>query len=68
VVLLDLYKKKRIYRKDAPAMWCPECRTGVAQVEVQDKEINSYFNEILFEVEEEKLKLRQLAQNFFQHV
>ncbi len=54
---LDLYKKGRIYRKDAPAMWCPECRTGVAQVEVQDKEIDSYFNDILFECENEKIKI-----------
>ncbi len=54
---LDLYKKGRIYRKDAPAMWCPECRTGVAQVEVQDKEIDSYFNDILFECEKEKIKI-----------
>jgi valyl-tRNA synthetase len=54
---LDLYKKGRIYRKDAPAMWCPECRTGVAQVEVQDKEIDSYFNDILFECGKEKIKI-----------
>ncbi len=47
---LDLYKKNRIYRKDAPAMWCPNCQTGVAQVEVQDKEQDSTFNDILFKV------------------
>jgi len=47
---LDLYKKGRLYRKDAPAMWCPECKTGVAQVEVQDKEIESTFNDIVFKV------------------
>lgn len=47
---LDLYKKGRLYRKDAPAMWCPECKTGVAQVEVQDKEIDSTFNDIIFKV------------------
>lgn len=47
---LDLFKKGRLYRKDAPAMWCPECKTGVAQVEVHDKEIDSTFNDILFKV------------------
>ncbi|HTZ41649.1 MAG TPA: valine--tRNA ligase [Candidatus Omnitrophota bacterium] len=47
---LDLHKKGRMYRKDAPAMWCPECRTGVAQVEVQDKEIDSMFNDIIFKM------------------
>jgi len=54
---LDLYKKGRIYRKDAPAMWCPECRTCIAQVEVQDKEMDSYFNDILFESDGEKIKI-----------
>jgi len=54
---LDLYKKGRMYRKDAPAMWCPECRTGVAQVEVQDKEIDSTFNEIIFRIGKEDLKI-----------
>ncbi len=48
---LDLYKKGRVYRKDAAAMWCPECRTGVSQVEVQDKEVDSTFNDIIFKVE-----------------
>lgn len=52
---LDLYKKGRVYRKDAPAMWCPECRTGVAQVEVQDKEIDSTFNDIVFKVDGKEL-------------
>lgn len=45
---LDLLKKNRVYRKDAPAMWCPECQTGVAQVEVQDKMMDSTFNDIVF--------------------
>jgi valyl-tRNA synthetase len=52
---LDLYKQGRVYRKDAPAMWCPECKTGVAQVEVQDREISSAFNDIVFKVGKEEL-------------
>ncbi len=48
---LDLYKKKRMERRDAPAMYCPECRTGVAQVEVEDKEIPSMFVDIIFKVD-----------------
>jgi valyl-tRNA synthetase len=54
---LDLFKKGRLYRKDAPAMWCPECRTGVAQVEVHDKEIDSTFNDIIFTAGKEKLTI-----------
>jgi len=52
---IDLYRKGRIYRKDAPAMFCPECKTGVAQVEVQDKEIDSFFNDIVFLVDGKEL-------------
>jgi len=47
---LDLYKLKRAYRKDAPTMWCPECKTGVAQVEIEDKEFDTTFNDIIFKV------------------
>jgi len=54
---LDLYKKGRLYRKDAPSMWCPECRTGVSQVEIKDKEIESTFNDIIFMVGKEKLTI-----------
>ncbi len=52
---LDLYKKGRIYRKDAPTMYCPECQTGVAQVEVKDKEVDSEFVYIKFKVDNEDL-------------
>src|SRR3989344_2996802 len=54
---IDLYKKGRMERKDAPAMWCPECRTGVSQVEVHDKEIDSTFNDIIFKSENEDLMI-----------
>mgnify|MGYP001568270172 CR=1 FL=1 len=54
---LDLYKKGRLYRKDAPSMWCPECKTGVAQVELKDKEMSSTFNDIIFKVGKEDLKI-----------
>lgn len=51
---LDLYKKGRMERKDAPAMWCPECKTGVAQFELQDKQAESSFNDLTFEIGKEK--------------
>ena len=38
---LDLYKQKRIYRKRAPFVWCPECQTAIAQVEMKDSERQS---------------------------
>src|SRR3989344_7107707 len=54
---LDLYKKDRAYRRDAPAMWCPECKTGVSQVEVKDKELDSTFNWIIFKIGKENLEI-----------
>jgi len=53
---LDLYKKKRVYRQDAPVMWCPECQTGISQVEAKDKEIESEFNYIKFKISDGKEK------------
>ena len=45
---IELYEKGLEYRKDAPIMWCPECQTGISQVECEDKEIESSFNDIVF--------------------
>ncbi|MBU2639712.1 MAG: valine--tRNA ligase [Nanoarchaeota archaeon] len=40
---IDLYDLKREYRKRTPFMWCPECQTAIAQVELEDKTTNSEF-------------------------
>lgn len=40
---IDLYKKGREYRKRTPFMWCPECQTSIAQVEMKDKNMKSNF-------------------------
>ncbi len=48
---IDLYKMGREYQKEAPTMWCPECQTAIAQVELQDKELDSTFNNIVFKLE-----------------
>ena len=52
---IELFKVGRAYRKEAPAMWCPECQTGISQVECQDKILDSYFNDIIFKVDGEDL-------------
>ncbi|MBN2422019.1 valine--tRNA ligase [Candidatus Woesearchaeota archaeon] len=48
---IDLYKDGREFRKEAPTMWCPECQTAIAQVELEDKDLKSYFNDIIFKLE-----------------
>ena len=48
---IDLYNDGREYRTEAPAMHCPKCRTAISQVECEDKEISSFFNDIVFKVD-----------------
>lgn len=45
---LELYKKGYVYHAESPALWCTECRTAVAQSELEDKDIESTFNYIKF--------------------
>ncbi|MFB6147773.1 MAG: class I tRNA ligase family protein, partial [Candidatus Nanohaloarchaea archaeon] len=47
---IDLYEKGREYRQKAPAIWCPECETAISQVEMEDMEKDSSFNDIEFEL------------------
>ena len=35
---LRLYQAGRAYRSEAPAIWCPECQTAIAQAELDDLE------------------------------
>ncbi len=52
---IELFKKDRAYRKEAPVIWCPKCQTAVAQVELEDKELDSHFNDIVFKVDDKEL-------------
>ena len=38
---IELHKSGRAYRKRSPFMWCPECQTAIAQVELKDSERGS---------------------------
>ncbi len=48
---LDLYKKGLAYRREAPTIWCPECRTAIAQAELNDLERASEFVTLAFTLE-----------------
>jgi len=52
---IDLYKQGREYRVEAAAMYCPKCMTAISQVECEDKDISSSFNDIVFKVGKEKV-------------
>lgn len=51
---IELYNQGREYQKEAPTIWCPECSTAIAQVELEDKEKDSFFNDIIFKLDENK--------------
>jgi len=48
---IDLYMKGRLYRQQAPTIWCPECRTAIAQAELDDKVRQSEFVTLPFKLE-----------------
>lgn len=45
---IELYQKGFIYRKQEPALYCTLCHTSVAQAELDDKTVPSFFNDIVF--------------------
>ena len=48
---VDLYKKGLAYRKEAPTIWCPTCRTAIAQAELDDLSQDSEFITLAFQVD-----------------
>ena len=49
---LDLYRKGLAYRQEAPAIWCPECQTAIAQAELNDLERETTFYTLAFTLED----------------
>lgn len=49
---LDLYKKGLAYRREAPAIWCPECLTAIAQAELDYCGRESEFVTLAFTLED----------------
>lgn len=51
---IDLYKKQKVYRQEAPVVWCPHCQTAIAQAELEDKETETFLNDIVFKLPNKK--------------
>ncbi|MBN2551091.1 MAG: valine--tRNA ligase [Anaerolineales bacterium] len=49
---IDLQRRGLAYRRQAPAIWCPECRTSIAQAELNDLERPSEFTTLAFRLED----------------
>lgn len=51
-VFLKLLNEGKIYRKKSPILFCPVCRTSVAQAEVDHKELQGVFYDLVFKTQE----------------
>ena len=51
---IELYKNGLVYQRNAPTMWCVNCQTAIAQAELEDRELESSFNDVNFELEDGK--------------
>ncbi len=45
---LTLHNKGRIERVDQPTTWCTVCQTTIAQADLENVDMNSHFNDIIF--------------------
>jgi valyl-tRNA synthetase len=45
---VELWDEDLAYREEEPTIWCPECTTAIAQVEVEDLEMPGTFHDIRF--------------------
>jgi valyl-tRNA synthetase len=49
---IDLHRKGLVYRREAPTLWCPECRTAIAQADLSDLTRKATFYTIDFELDD----------------
>ena len=47
---LELHRQGLAYRKESPAIWCPECHTAIAQAELNDLDTSTEFITLHFEL------------------
>jgi len=47
---IQLYQTGRAYTQSAPTLWCPECRTAIAQAEVDDTSLPTLFSTFAFQL------------------
>ena len=52
---INLYKKGYVYKKSFPTLWCTECKTSIAQAELEDKEGKTLFSTLKFKIQNKDL-------------
>ena len=54
---IRLFKDGKAYMKESPVLWCTECRTSIAQAELDTAQKDTTFNYIPFETTDSKERL-----------
>ncbi len=49
---IELWRRGLIYEAERPTLWCPRCRTALAEAEVEYREEDTFLNYIKFRVKE----------------
>jgi len=56
-LFLELVETGKAYTKESPVLWCVECRTSIAQAELDTADVESTFNYIPFYVDGKPLEV-----------
>lgn len=56
-LFLELIEKGKAYMKESPVLWCTECRTSIAQAELETKDAETTFNYLPFVCGERTLEV-----------
>ena len=56
-LFLELVQKGRAYMKESPVLWCTECRTSIAQAELETAEKDTVFHYLPFTCGAETLEI-----------
>ena len=56
-LFLELVQKGKAYMKESPVLWCTECRTSIAQAELETRERETFFHYLPFTCGEEILEI-----------
>ncbi len=54
---IELYKKERLYTASSPTIWCPVCKTALAQAEITDLQRDTTFYTIAFSCDGQTLPI-----------
>lgn len=61
---IELAKQGNAYRKQAPVQWCTDCKTSIAQAEIETQETDTEFHTIKFLVEQQELLIATTRPEF----